>query len=288
MGKFAHMTLPWTDIPIFLNVARGGSLSAAARTLKLDRTTVSRRLDNLERNMAEILFDRADGNFVLTKYGRQVFAAAENAEQELMILEKQPQNALYKGGKLRVSMSEHLLLTLADCLKTFALEHSDILLELSVTDRSVDLQHLEADVILRITKGALSKLDTRKIGKPLFSLYRRKDDTSAMQHYISRPHEKITPKYVKTLAADAKKILSVDGLVSMREMIAQGAGIGILPNYFGDLDQRIETCSEAMPSRNYALHIAYLPEKRRLPRLKIFADYVEQYLGQLSGFEARP
>lgn len=279
------MALPWTEIPILLAVARGGTLSAAARSLKLDRTTVSRRLDNIEAVLGDALFARADGAFVLTAFGRKIFAAAESAEQELAILAGQPQSVLHMAGKLRVSMSEHLLITLAACFKDFSLKHPDILLELMATDRPVELQHFEADVVLRITKSLLSKLDVRHIGKPLYALYRLKNDEQAMHHYLARPTEKKIPKYVRHFAPDATILLSVDGLVSMREMIAQGAGIGILPNYFGDIDPRIEPYSDAMPSLGYSLFIGYLPEQKRLYRLKTFVDYVEHYLRELNGFE---
>lgn len=287
MGNFTHMTLPWTDIPIFLSVARGGSLSAAARFLKLDRTTVSRRLDHMERQLNESLFVRDDGNFVLTAYGHKIFSASENAERELLILDKSLQNNQDKGGgNLKVSMSEHLLITLAPCFKDFGVNYPDIRLDLSTTDRSVDLHHFEADVILRITRGSLSKLESRYIGKPIYSIYRLKAAPDVMKHYLSRPNETKVPKFVKQYAPDAKIRASIDGVVSMREMILQGAGIGILPNYFGDLEGRIEKCSDALPSLHYALYIAYLPERRRLPRLKMFTDFVQQYLKQMDGFEA--
>lgn len=281
------MTLPWPDIPIFLNIARGGSLSAAARSLKLDRTTISRRLDNMERQLNESLFIRDYGSFVLTAYGRKIFAAAENAEQELSILDKNLPNKQHKGGSLKVSMSEHLFITLAPCFKQFAFGYPDIRLDLSTTDRSVDLHHFEADVILRITKSSLSKLESRHIGKPCYALYRQKGMGGAAKHYLSRPNEKAMSKFARQNAPEANILLSVDGLVSMREMIAQGVGVGILPEYFGEQDERVEKCSSSMPTMGYSLYIAYLPEQRRLPRLKLFADFVENYLAQLNGFEAR-
>ncbi len=241
----------------------------------------------MERTLGRTLFDRAEGSFVLSGFGRQVFAAAEGAEQELRILGKLRQNGAHTSGRLRVSMSEHLLITLADCCKTFALENPDILLELTATDRLVDLQHFEADVVLRISRGSLGRLETRNIGKPVFSLYRSIVHKSAASHYISRPSENDVPKYLRSYAPNAKILVSVDGLVSMREMIAQGAGMGILPDYFGDRDFRIERCSDPLPSIGFSLFIAFLPEQRGLHRLKAFVNFVEKYLRDLDGFETK-
>jgi len=279
------MTTPWSDLPFLLAVARSGTLSSAARTLKLDRTTVSRRIERLERTLGCKLFDRTDGDFVLSPTGRKVFAAAESAEQELSALQSLRLGDQPARARLRVSMSEHLLITLANCFKDFALENPGILLELTATDRTVDLQHFEADVVLRITRGSLARLDSRNIGKPIFSLYKMAGDAPLNPRYLSRPSEKSVPKYLRAYLPDAQIIASLDGLVSMREMIAIGTGYGILPNYFGDKDSRIERCSGPLPSIGYSLFIAFSPEQRRLSRLKIFVDFVELHLRNLQGFE---
>lgn len=279
------MTLPWSDIPVFLAVAREGTLSSAAQTLSLDRTTVSRRIENMERSLSVALFDRNDGSFALTPFGRQVFAATESAEQELMVLGDPLQTSAHNGGVLRVSMSEHLLLSLSECLKNFAFIHPDIFLKLSATDRPVDLQHYEADVILRISRGSLSKLESRNIGRPVYSLYGKKGHQLAQSAYIARPSENIIPKYLRQHLQNRKIIASVDGLVSMREMIAEGTGAGVLPNYFGDQDTRLERYAGPLPSIGFSLHIAYLPEQRRLHRLKTFVDFVEDHLRKMDGFE---
>lgn len=279
------MSLPWSDIPVFLAIARSGTLSSAASVLKLDRTTVSRRIENMESKLGFKLFDRKEGSFVLGQFGRQVFAAAESAEQELSILGTLLQSEAHTGGRLRVSMSEHLLITLSDCFRKFAVENPNILLELTATDRSVDLHHYEADVVLRISRGSPSRLESRNIGKPVFSLYKKIGYPLSTSDYISRPSEKTVPKYLRSYLPDAKIIVSVDGLVSMREMIASGTGVGILPNYFGDKDTRIERCSNPLQSIGFSLYIAFLPEQRRLFRLKTFIDFVEQYLTMLEGFE---
>lgn len=287
MSKFAHMTIPWSELPIFLAVARGGSLSQAARVLKLDRTTISRRLDGLENKLNHSLFHRDDGNFTLTNYGRQVFVASESAEQALTVLDQAQPKTTHPLGRLRVSMPEHLLITLSQCFKQFTRQHADIMLELTATDQIADLQHFETDIVLRITKASLSKLKTHNIGKPIMSLYQLDGAKDVLNNYISRPHEKTIPKFAKEYLPNAKIIMSVDGLVSMREMILQGVGVGFLPNYFADTDKRLIKYSPPAPAAGFSLQIAYLPEQKQLPRLKLFVDFVEQYLKQLDGFETQ-
>ncbi len=49
----------WNNIRIFLSVCRQGSLAAAARALKVDETTVGRRLKALEASLGTLLSQRA-------------------------------------------------------------------------------------------------------------------------------------------------------------------------------------------------------------------------------------
>ena len=239
----------------------------------------------MENKLGRALFDREDGGVNLNQFGRRAFAAAECAEHELSMMGSLQESSPHVSGRLRVSMSEHLLITLAGCFKQFAFKHPDILLELTATDRLVDLLHFEADVVLRLSRGSFRKLESKNIGKPIFSLYRSTGKKLSESQYIARPSEKSVPKYLLPYLSDSPIIISVDGIVSMRELIASGAGIGILPNYFGDRDRRIECCSEPMPSIGFSLYIAFLPEQRRLHRLKTFVDFVEQHLRNLEGFE---
>ena len=279
------MRLPWSDIPVFLAVARNGSLSAAARTLKLDRTTVSRRIENMENTLGRKLFERKDGRFDLSQVGMKMFVAAECAEQELSVLGTLLQTEKHTGGKLRVSMSEHLLITLADCFKDFASEQPNILLELTAIDRQIDLHHFEADVAIRVCREISDDLSFTKIGKPTWFLYRKVGHTDIDKYYLSRPSEQNVPSYLRSIIPNATIVIAIGGLVSMREMIANGTGVGILPSYFGNRDSRIEQCSNPLPSAGASIYLAYLPEQRRLHRLSIFVDYVEQYLRSLGGFE---
>ena len=67
----------WNDLRFVLAVARGSSLSAAARQLHVDQTTVSRRLDSLERAMGTKLFQRVQGCLLATEFGELAAARAE-------------------------------------------------------------------------------------------------------------------------------------------------------------------------------------------------------------------
>ncbi len=81
--------MKWDDVKFVLAVARGQTLSAAARQLKVDQTTVGRRLAALEQAAGTKLFRRVDGRLVPTEAGEIVSTRAERVETEMLALEEQ-------------------------------------------------------------------------------------------------------------------------------------------------------------------------------------------------------
>ncbi len=69
--------IDWDDLRGFLEVARGGSLTQASRALKVDHSTVSRRLTRLEQAIGATLFERGRGGVTLTEMGLAVMRRAE-------------------------------------------------------------------------------------------------------------------------------------------------------------------------------------------------------------------
>src|SRR6187431_2493309 len=76
-----HRTMDWDGLRVFLAVARAGRLSAAAKRLAVEHTTVSRRLAALEHELGTQLFYRTAGGFLLTPVGQSVLANAEAMER---------------------------------------------------------------------------------------------------------------------------------------------------------------------------------------------------------------
>ena len=74
----------WNDLHFVLAIARHGSLSGAGRALKVNQTTVGRRLAALERSLDFRLFVRARPSFIPTEAGETVIAHAERMESEAL------------------------------------------------------------------------------------------------------------------------------------------------------------------------------------------------------------
>src|SRR5205823_12591851 len=76
----------WNDLVFFLELARQGRLMPAARRLKVDHTTVSRRISELEKDLAIKIFDRKPNGFVLTEDGHKLYQEAEKIEGAALVI----------------------------------------------------------------------------------------------------------------------------------------------------------------------------------------------------------
>src|SRR5260370_24088755 len=76
------MAMPdWGDVRYFLELSRTGTLASAARRLRVDYTTVGRRLAALERDLDAKLFSRTPDGLALTEAGRGILVAAPEVGQ---------------------------------------------------------------------------------------------------------------------------------------------------------------------------------------------------------------
>ena len=69
--------LNWNDIRVFLAVAEAGQIGRAAQALRLDPTTLGRRIRRLEQRLEMTLFERTRDGQVLTEAGESLLAKAE-------------------------------------------------------------------------------------------------------------------------------------------------------------------------------------------------------------------
>ena len=99
----------WDDLRVFLAVHRHGSLSSAARALKVSQPTVGRRLAGLEDSLASRLFDRLPDGFLPTPAGEELLAYAEEMEKAAnAVLRRQPSFSDRVQGTVRISVFEQV------------------------------------------------------------------------------------------------------------------------------------------------------------------------------------
>lgn len=152
------------DLIVFTRVVQAGSFTLAARLLGMPKSTVSRRVTELEDRLKARLLQRTTRKLGLTDAGRIYFAYSEriaadveDAERALGQLQDSPR------GLLRVT-APHSFSLLGPVLSEFLAAHSEVRAEIMCTDRPVDLVAEGFDLAIRIGHLEDSTLVTRSLG----------------------------------------------------------------------------------------------------------------------------
>ena len=149
------MDIPWDDLQVFLAVAEGRSMSAAARRLRLGQPTVSRRVAALEHHLGYALFRRNVEGVRLTSGGERLLSPARRMAEWAGEATRASSSVDHKPeGLVRITAPPGVAW---DFVAPFAAwlrrKHRAIRLEVLSDTRFLDLGRGEADLALR-TKPA--------------------------------------------------------------------------------------------------------------------------------------
>ena len=139
------MTMNWDDLRVFLAVAQDGSLSAAARSLKVSQPTVGRRLRALEESLGARLFDRLPDGFAPTAAGIELLPLAQQMQRSAdAVGRRQARFADRVSGTVRISIFEIMAQFLTAHMTEFRQRLPEIEIELCVAHVSANLSKREA------------------------------------------------------------------------------------------------------------------------------------------------
>jgi DNA-binding transcriptional LysR family regulator len=153
----------WDDLRFVHAVAERGSLAGAARALRVDATTVGRRIASLEEELGTPIFVRSVSGWRPTERGAAVVAAAARAAEAARDVTR---GAAEDGprGVVRVTTIESVASWWLAPRLPAILEHwPDISLHVVCTDRTLDLAAGEADVAIRVGRPTTGDLVARRL-----------------------------------------------------------------------------------------------------------------------------
>jgi DNA-binding transcriptional LysR family regulator len=163
----------WDELRTFLEVARDGSLSGAARRLGLTQPTVGRHIDALEEALGAALFMRSPRGLSATAAALAIAPHAEAMAVAAAALSRSAASAAAMDrGVVRVTASEIVgAEVLPAMFAGFRLRNPGIAIELAVTNRNQDLARGDADIAVRMVRPTQSGLVARRIGITRIRLY---------------------------------------------------------------------------------------------------------------------
>ena len=154
------------SMEVFAATVAEGSFSAAGRCLGLTPSAVSRTIDRIEARLGVRLLLRSTRALALTAEGEAYLRAARRILADLNDAEQVIADQGAPRGRLRISAAQaHGRLTIVPLLGDFVRRHPNILVDISLADRLVDLAAGQADVAIRFGPLADSLLTARRLGE---------------------------------------------------------------------------------------------------------------------------
>jgi DNA-binding transcriptional LysR family regulator len=283
------------DMRAFVRVVERRSFSAAADDLALTPSAVSKLVARLEDRLGARLLHRTTRRLSLTSEGelyfsraRQIVADIDEAEAEVARSRASPRGHLYVNTSNAFATHQ-----LAPVLPAFLARYPDITVELSVTDRVVDLVEDYADVIIRAGRIPDTALSARKIADvarvicaaPSYLAERGtpREPADLSDHVcISLAVGEATRWPFRTSRGIEQfdipaRVTSDNGEVALR-LALDGAGIVRLgdllvgePIRRGKLVPLLRDVHHAEP---IALSAVYLAGRHRMPKVRVFLDFL--------------
>jgi len=285
---------------IFAHVVNEQGFSAAARKLGVSRSSVSKAVAKLEHGLGASLLNRTTRHLSLTEVGAAYFDyctrisnEADQAHKMIDSLNAQPR------GVLKVAASVAFgTLHIAPAIGDFLRRYPDLDIDMTITDRVVDLAEEGYDVIISITRDLPQALIARKLA-PI----RRK--LCATLDYFNEFGIPTTPQdlvkhncldYIHSGDKGLWRFQGPDGDVSvpvsgrlrinddeaLSQVVLSGFGLALLPTFIIGKDiqaKRLKSAlSEYIPIDQYA-YALYLP-KRNLPlKIRALIDFLIERFG---------
>lgn len=283
--------LDWNDLRYILCLSRVGRIAGAARKLRVNETTVARRIARAERLLGVRLFERNSGILTPTDSGQIVINRAERIELNVDAVKDSVRNAdNIAVGKVRVTamplVLNHILIP---ALPALLRAHRRLQLELAADPRNLSVTNREADIALRMTRPNTElRAVARRIGVLEYAVYTAslaRDDLPWITYdatWSHLPHARWMAKAVASAPESGTSITVNDSELALNAVVA-GLGRSLLPSRIGDNVPGLRRLSGAKPILSREMWLIVHPDLKHLARVRAVIAWIEQLMsGQRS------
>lgn len=230
----------WDDVRFFLALYRSGTLSAAARAMGVEHTTVSRRIGQLETALRLKLFKRLPRSWVATPQAVTLYDQACALEEVALGFSRAAAGLDDLTGRVRISvpplLASHIVIPGLDDVIT---RYPNLALEIQASTELSNLNRNEAEIAVRLVRPASSDLMTRSLGKIGYSLFATPDwreRSPSERAYIG--FDDLSAKqslaiWMEDIIGQNRVVLRTGDFLSMAEAARHGWGVALLPSFLG-------------------------------------------------------
>ena len=296
----AEVEVDWDDLRYFLRAARAKTLAGAARAMRVEHTTIGRRLSGLERALGVALVLRGPDGLRLTSVGESVLPLVEEVERAVAAVREL---VGLRRGRVRLAVPSGFTKLFTTGLAQLCRDHPGLSLELVSGSRPVDLKRGEADLAIRSGPIEDQDLVARKLCESGWSLY-------ASQGYLDRRpapqdpddlsrHDVIgyaaglaavpAAKWIEERMAGATIVLRSREMSDMVAAAITGIGLAVLPCLFGDSEPALRRLTaEVVATRKLSLvHRREATRSKEVRAVMRFVvDVIREHADQIRGLRS--
>lgn len=242
--------LNWNDVRVFHAVAQAGQIGRAATMLKVNPTTLGRRLRRLEQHLEVTLFERTREGQTLTEAGEALLLKAEAMAEAARNIDEVLSVQSGLTGSLRISVSEGFgTQFLTPYLEEFASAHPNLVIELVANSGFLSPSRREADIAVMLSRPKAGPVLCRKLADYSLMLYASpaylaRMGVPANPAQLSTQHRLISyvpdllyaPElnYLDDFHTGLSAQIRSSSINAQHRLIAEGAGIGVLPRFIAE------------------------------------------------------
>ncbi|MBL4907674.1 MAG: LysR family transcriptional regulator [Sneathiella sp.] len=272
----------WNDLRYVLAIARTKRIPLAASLLRVDDTTVTRRLNALQTALGKRLYHRlADGTLELTQEGVAAAGLAERIEQDMRQVMGDKTGPGQLSGSVRLTavpfMVNRILIPAAGDLLT---PHPELVLELISDRQNLSLARREADMALRLgrPKTGGMRVTARRLGLLDYAPYRSNLPTPTTRKppgwitYEDGTAHYVQSQWIDKIAQNRDESISglkINDIEAAIEAVANNIGRSVLPCKVADPDkrlQRLDKKAESTPMQR-EVWLLFHSELKNSPRI---------------------
>ncbi|MDH5184715.1 MAG: LysR family transcriptional regulator [Gammaproteobacteria bacterium] len=284
-------------IHYFSAVAESNSFQLAAQKLAVPKSTLSRKIAELETSLGVQLFNRTTRQVSLTEVGALIYHHAQRIDDELeSILALALNSSTHPKGTLRITAPITLgRIALGKWISGFQTLYPDIKLEVHLSDSYEDLVKGQFDVAIRVGRLEDSSLISRQIcSTPKWILgtpaYAREQPLQTLEQLAQHKIVCLKTRQVSAdswaLQKDGQHInlqirpnIIVNDMMTMLEMLKSGAGIGLVPVFAArqllDKGELIQLLPDVQ-GEPASFHIVYHKRSNLPKKVRVFIDYISE------------
>ncbi|MEM6498961.1 MAG: LysR family transcriptional regulator [Pseudomonadota bacterium] len=227
----------WDDLRILIAVRNEGTFARAGAALRIDETTVARRLNRLEKQLGRRLFDAIDGTRHPTEYCNGVLAHADEVARQVSAITSLPAAGSGLAGHIRIattpSIADEVLAPRAGKLLH---EHPGLTLQFMASGQNVNFSRWEADLAVRLGRPAKGDFVISRLAQLRLYYFEAVDEASHSGKSVVCAFPKEldgTPEsqFLTDRAIKGDARLITDSPATIRALVQSYTARGVLPEY---------------------------------------------------------